>query len=201
MSTPEEIFNRYANAYQERFMDLDLYNDTYDALNSLLKPNAKVLEVGCGPANISRYLLSKRPDLKITGIDIAENMIDLAKQNCPSASFEIIDCRDISSFNEKFDVVICGFCIPYLNMEEVMKLISDSRKLLSDHGVLYLSVIEDSYEKSSYQKSSDGKDGCMIYFYTEADLRAILTENKFEEPLIFRKQFGESTHLVMIASQ
>jgi len=52
-------------------------NDTYDFIcNSIDKPNAKLLEIGCGPGNITKYLIAKRPDFDIFGIDIAPNMIE-----------------------------------------------------------------------------------------------------------------------------
>ena len=77
-----ETWNKIALLYQEKFMDLDLYNDTYDFIcNSILKVNSKILEIGCGPGNITKYLLCKRPDFDILGIDIADKMVELAKIN------------------------------------------------------------------------------------------------------------------------
>ena len=76
-----ETWNKAAWRYQDKFMDLNLYNDTYDLIcNYLNRPNSKILEIGCGPGNITRYILSKRPDLDVFGIDIAPNMIELAKK-------------------------------------------------------------------------------------------------------------------------
>ena len=50
-----ETWNKMASLYQERFMDLDLYNETYDFIcNAVVKEKAKILEIGCGPGNISR---------------------------------------------------------------------------------------------------------------------------------------------------
>lgn len=202
--TPLEIFNKHASAYQERFMHFDLYDDTYDKLCQVLKPNASVLEIGCGPGNITAYLLSKRPDLDICGIDLAENMIELAKANCPGAKFAVMDGRDISSLNEKFDAVVCGFCLPYLNKEEVEKLITDSSQLLNGKGILYLSAIEDKYEKSGLEVSSNGQDACYIYYYEESALKTFFELNHFENPIAFRKIYSKSdnatsTHLILIA--
>ena len=79
---PFETWNKVASLYQVKFMGLNLYNDTYDFIcNLITKDNAKILEIGCGPGNITKYLLSKRPDFDIFGIDIAPNMIELAKKN------------------------------------------------------------------------------------------------------------------------
>ena len=89
-----ETWNKVASLYQDKFMDLDLYNSTYDYIcETIPKEKARLLDVGCGPGNITRYLLSKRPDFDIFGIDIAPNMVALAKKNNPSAGFAIMDSR------------------------------------------------------------------------------------------------------------
>ncbi len=114
-----KTWNKVASLYQDKFMDLALYNDSYDFVcSSLNKSNLKVLEIGCGPGNITKYILSKRPDLDIFGIDIAPNMIELAKRNNPKASFAVMDSREISKIETKYDGIICGFCLLYLSQTD-----------------------------------------------------------------------------------
>src|SRR5690606_40759568 len=69
-----DTWNNIASIYQDKFMKLDLYNDTYNFICSFIdKPKAKILEIGCGPGNITKYLISKRPDFDVFGIDIARS--------------------------------------------------------------------------------------------------------------------------------
>lgn len=75
-----DTWNKVATTYEDKFMDLDLYNDTYDIFLDLIpRKDASVLDIGCGPANITKYLLSQTPNLKIKGIDISKNMVKLAR--------------------------------------------------------------------------------------------------------------------------
>jgi 2-polyprenyl-3-methyl-5-hydroxy-6-metoxy-1,4-benzoquinol methylase len=135
-----ETWNKVALLYQEKFMDLNLYNDTYYFVcNSIAKDNAKILEIGCGPGNITKYLLSERPDFDIFGIDIAPNMIELANKNNPTASFAIMDSRQIDEIKTKYDGIICGFCLPYLSQTDSQKLVADCYNLLNENGLLYIS--------------------------------------------------------------
>ena len=46
--------------------------------------NPVVLELGCGPGNLSKQLLSLRPDLKITATDLAPDMLEIAQETNPS---------------------------------------------------------------------------------------------------------------------
>jgi len=187
-----ETWNKVASLYQDKFMELDLYNYTYDFIcNSIETDNAKILEIGCGPGNITKYLLYKRPDFKILGIDIAPSMIELAKRNNPTANFAILDSRKIDEFKTRYDGIICGFCIPYLSQTESHKLIADSYKLLNENGLLYLSFVEGDPRKSDFQVGSSG-DRVYFYFHNLNDLKAQLTESKFDEVKIFQVEYKKS---------
>lgn len=130
-----QVFDAQATRYQEKFMDFPLYNDTYDLFCSYIpQGNARILDIACGPGNIIKYLLAKRPEFRITGIDLALKMLELATQNNPSAEFFQMDCRDINTLGRKFDAVSCGFCTPYLSKKEVQELIGDVYNLLPEMG-------------------------------------------------------------------
>lgn len=183
-----DTWNNNASLYQDKFMDLDLYNDTYDFICSFIaKPKAKILEIGCGPGNITKYLLSKRPDFDIFGIDIAPNMVELAKRNNPTANFAIKDCRQINNLDTKFDGIIGGFCLPYLSQTESVDLISNAYNLLNNNGLIYLSFVEGEPDKSEFKVGSGGR----VYFnyYKLDNLKEQLNQLKFEELKIFKVKY------------
>ena len=199
-----QTWNKLAQAYQDKFMDLDLYDDTYDLFCSLIKkPQAKIFEIGCGPGNITRYLLTKRPDFKIEAIDVAPTMVELAKKNNPTASYTIMDCREIDKLTSSYDGIICGFCMPYLSKVDCAKLIKDCSRLLNTNGILYLSAIEDDYSKSGIEAGSTGNQA-YVYYHEANYLQAYLAENNFEVLELKRKFYPKSpeensTHLIFIA--
>jgi 2-polyprenyl-3-methyl-5-hydroxy-6-metoxy-1,4-benzoquinol methylase len=186
-----KTWNKIAQLYEDKFMDLDIYNDTYDLVVKSLKKNATILEVGCGPGNISKYLLAKNSNLKIKGIDISENMIKLAKKNNPFAEFEVMDCREISKLNGKFDAIICGFCIPYLSKTDCLNLISDCKNLLTSSGVFYLSFMDGSYEKSGYI-SGNKSDKAYFYYHSLTSIKKYLKDNNFKINELIDKNYSKS---------
>ncbi len=196
-------WNKVAKIYEDKFMALDLYNDTYDIFLKLVsKEDASVLEVGCGPGNISKYLLTKNPDLKIKGIDISENMVKLARKNNPTAEFEIMDIRAVDSINEKFDGIVCGFCIPYLSQPDCSKLIINCGNLLNDAGILYLSFVAGNYENSGYVKASSG-ERTYFYYHNLENLEPVLKANDFTTSDLLLKTYKktdgtEDIHTVLI---
>ena len=187
-----ETWNKVASLYQDKFMNLDLYNDSYDTIcNSLSKPNSTILEIGCGPGNITKYLLSKRTDFNIFGIDISPNMIELAKANNPTASFQVMDIRQIDQIESKFDGIVCGFCLPYLSETDCQKLIVDSYNLLDNDGMLYISFVEGDPTDSGFQTSSSG-DRAYFYYHSLEKLNSLLIENHFQEIQIQKVEYKRS---------
>ncbi|CAN5475544.1 class I SAM-dependent methyltransferase [soil metagenome] len=173
------VFDKHAKLYAEKFMNVDLYGETLDAFcKAIKKGNPEVLEVACGPGNITKYLLNKRPDIKILGTDLAPNMLAFAKINNPAAEFQLMDARDITKFPKKIDAIMCGFCFPYFTKEEAIKFITDASAILKTRGVLYISTMEDDYSRSGFRKSSQG-DEIFMNFHQADYLTDALLKNNF----------------------
>jgi predicted TPR repeat methyltransferase len=203
-----ETYNKAAKRYEEKFMNMDFYNDTFDKFCNLIsKKNAEIFEIATGPGNVTRYLNTLRPDFNIYGIDLAPNMIELAKINNPNAEFSVMNCKDISTIDRKFDAIMCGFCMPYLSKEECAKLITDSSERLHRGGLFYLSTMEDDYNKSGFETTSfSGQDRVYIYYHQADYLTNCLNQNGFEVMELERKDYPESdgtflTDLIMIAKK
>lgn len=200
------VFDKLAKVYQDKFMDVSLYHDSFKFFcSNINKQGAEVLELACGPGNITKCLLSLRPDLKITGTDLAPNMIALAEENNPSVEFKIMDCREIGKSERQYDAIMCGFCLPYLSKEETEKLISDAANIMNSSGLIYISTMEDAYSKSGLRKSSSG-DEIFMHFYKENDLTSALEKNNFTIIYTDRKHYSaaddtQTTDLIIIAQK
>ena len=201
-----ETWNKVAQIYEDKFMSLDLYNETYDAFCDLItSENPEVLELGCGPGNITRYVAKKRPDYKIEAIDVASNMIELARKNCPTVDFKVLDVRAIETIKKKYDAIICGFCIPYLAHSDFSKLVADCHQLLNDKGLLYLSFVDGDYADSGYQSGNSG-DRTYFYYHSIRDVNTELEKYSFKlqqiTPVLYAKNNKEQeVHTVIIAQK
>jgi trans-aconitate methyltransferase len=83
-------------------MDLSIYNESYDFFcNALPTLSSSLLEIGCGPGNITKYIIEKNPSLQILATDVSPNMIELAKENVPQVDFQILDARSLDAIKKK----------------------------------------------------------------------------------------------------
>jgi 2-polyprenyl-3-methyl-5-hydroxy-6-metoxy-1,4-benzoquinol methylase len=197
-----ETWNKVAALYQAKFMHLEIYNESYDFIcNALPLINSTILEIGCGPANISKYLLSKRTDFIIQGIDVAPNMIELAKENNPTAHFEVMDARLIHQLKVKYDGIIIGFCLPYLSPNDTTKLIYDSSNLLKDNGLLYVSFVEGDPKNSGFKAASTGERS-YFYYHNLEQIKTELMKHSFSDFTLFKVNYKRNEteiHTILIA--
>lgn len=116
-------FNSLANdyiSYRKRFSYYE--NDIVQYLNFFLQSDNSVLEIGCGTGNT----LAKLQVTKKTGIDISENMIAVAQNNVPDATFYVMDAENFT-LQEKFDVIIFNNVVGYLdNIQDVFYAIKEN---------------------------------------------------------------------------
>ncbi|MFK8045211.1 MAG: class I SAM-dependent methyltransferase [Crocinitomicaceae bacterium] len=174
------IFNKRANGYATKFASVAQYHDGFDFLCKQLTESSSILDLACGPGNISNYLHSIRPDLKILGVDLAPKMLEIAKVNNPASQFQVGDIRELKSLNQKFEAIVLGFGMPYLSKDEVEKVINDMNHVLSENGIVYISTMEGKYEESGFQKSSDGKDEMFIYYHEPEYIQTFMQNSGFK---------------------
>lgn len=201
-------FDEFASEYADRFMNIDSYRIHFDKFSDLIdnkKPN--ILELACGPANVTRYLKQRFPDSMIVAIDLAPRMIDIAKQAVNGVDFRVMDVRDIKSLDLKFDSVMCSFCLPFLSKSDTDKLISDCSDKLIKNGILYLSTMEGDESKAGFESTSFSGDSKVYFnYHMQQDLEKSLVNNGFSIDYNIRQDYYESDgsttiDLIMIAKK
>ena len=175
-----KTWNSVAQRYEDAFMDLQIYNDSYNRFCELLHSDkASILEIGCGPGNITKYLLKQNPNYNILATDVAPNMIALAQKNVPKARFQQLDARNLHAISEKFHGMMCGFTLPYLSRLDTIQLIKDTHTLLQPNGVLYLSFVSGNDTDSGFIAGSTG-ERTYFYYHDTAVLKNELTSQGFQ---------------------
>ena len=117
-----EDWDRMAEEYQAFREAPGTFNDLIEipAMLSLIGDvrGKSVLDAGCGHGYYS-VLLAKE-GAKVTGIDISERMIELARRNADKASidckFYVCDIQDLTMFEpDSFDLVTSSIVVGYLD--------------------------------------------------------------------------------------
>ncbi len=164
-------YNKTAEAFSNTVGCLSNYNHTYDYLLDKLNSGDTILDLACGPAQISKYL-KDRIDINVVGVDLSEGMLSIAKKNIPDGIFYNHEIQNFS-FDKKFDLVISGFGIPYLNKDQATVCINNAVELLKEGKCLYLSFMHGS--KHGLEKTSfGGENQFYIYYHDKSDIKNVI---------------------------
>lgn len=175
-------FDEFAAEYAQRFMDLNVYSDSIERFCDWIgNDKPKILELGCGPGNVTRLLKHRFPNGQITAVDLAPQMIEIARKQLPDVDFVVMDVRDISIIPVRFDAIMCSFCLPFLSNSDAAKLIADCSVHLLSGGVLYVSTMEGNEQRAGFETTSFSGDSEIYFNYHQQQvLENVFAKSGFE---------------------
>jgi ubiquinone/menaquinone biosynthesis C-methylase UbiE len=153
-------------------------NETIRRLS--LKPNARVLDVGCGTGALLMKL-ARRGDLVLCGVEPVPEMLAVARRKLPdTVSLQQAWAEEIPHPSEKFDVVVCSSIFHYIR--EPAKALLEMRRVLKPGGVLVLTDwCRDFVLGKLYDAFLRAFDPAHFRTYTQAECASLLRHNGFGE--------------------
>lgn len=124
-------------------------------------PSSRVLEVGCGTGGNACYI-AKKYGCNIVGIDVAEHMVQMARERAIAeglankASFDSGDANHLKFADGTFDAVITVFVSQFLDIQQAFKEFARVLKQGGYIGVNEMSKLDDIPEKPA-QKIAEGE--------------------------------------------
>jgi ubiquinone/menaquinone biosynthesis C-methylase UbiE len=92
-----------------RWLMRPAYHRIATDLASAVPDGAALLDVGTGPGVLLMELAKHRPDLRLTGLDLSEDMVALARKNLPGRTVEAGDVQAMPFGDASFDVVVASY--------------------------------------------------------------------------------------------
>ncbi|PPK90884.1 methyltransferase family protein [Kineococcus xinjiangensis] len=105
-------YDDFAPHYVSGWRSLEHYGPLVaDFLLRTVTPECRVLDVGCGPGQLTRNLA---PSVSVTGIDLSPRMLAVAGRERPGGRYEQHDFHDpLPESWGRFDVVIAVGCLEF----------------------------------------------------------------------------------------
>ncbi|MEA5509736.1 class I SAM-dependent methyltransferase [Crocosphaera sp. UHCC 0190] len=132
-------YNKLADIYDVRWRNYIV--NTLKFLHNWeeIAPQATVLDVACGTGEFERLLLDKNPTQKITGIDISEKMLTIARSKYQTyANVELYEgsVHSLHFINHSFDVVISANAFHYFDKPQIA--LAEMKRVLKPNGKLII---------------------------------------------------------------
>jgi ubiquinone/menaquinone biosynthesis C-methylase UbiE len=107
-------FQKHAASFDTQLPLIAAVADALLASLSNLSPGSRVLDIACGTGEPGLTLARTRPDILITGIDAAENMIQIAREKSAregltNADFCVMQSEHLTFQDESFDAIVSRF--------------------------------------------------------------------------------------------
>jgi tRNA (cmo5U34)-methyltransferase len=113
------------------------YGTVVDVLGMLEQPPRRVLDLGAGTGLLAEKIHDAYPKAKLELLDGSPEMLDVARERLPGATFHTQDMRDPLPEGE-FDAVVSALAIHHLENEAKRDLFARIRDVLPAHGVFVL---------------------------------------------------------------
>jgi ubiquinone/menaquinone biosynthesis C-methylase UbiE len=135
-------YDRSADEYARLFFrELDykhLDRKLYDLFAERTNGNGPVLEIGCGPGEVSAYLYGRGLS-DLTGMDFCPGMIRNAVKLCPGVSFEEADVMAIPRKDGSIAGVVAPYLIVNFSDDEIRRAVKEIARVLMPEGWFLMS--------------------------------------------------------------
>ena len=138
----EEIVRK---GYDEIALKFKEFRNIFDNLQelehlaTLLPEKAKVLDVGCGIGiPVARFFVDY--GFSVTGIDISERMVELAKQNVPKVEFFQYDMNELVFPDNAFHCITAVYSLFHVPREKHFSILKNFHRMLKQEGILFFCV-------------------------------------------------------------
>lgn len=185
---PEQFYSEGAKQFAEKYSIQEMPEDYIQLLDKFAEKvgKGKVLDAGCGPGRDTEYLTEK--DLDVTGIDLAEGMIEHAKDN-KKGLFKKMDIRDLEFEDNNFEGIWCNTVMHFFPPEQMPEILDELKRVLKDEGVFYISfkIGEGTFMRERY--GSEVKQ----YLIPEKKARKMLEEKGLQIKDVNRAEVSNTT--------
>jgi ubiquinone/menaquinone biosynthesis C-methylase UbiE len=132
-SVYNEIRNRFKNDKELKYFA------------SLLPKKAEVLDAGCGAGvPVAKFLIDQ--GFVVTGIDIAVNMLEIARTQVPEAELIEGDMTQLTFPDASFDGVVSLYAIFHVPREKHELIFQNFHRILRPGGILFFCTGPDEWE-------------------------------------------------------
>ncbi len=132
------VYDDYANEWDQNRRRHFLEKNWIDRFLSGLQQRPEILDIGCGAGfPIADYLIQKQ--CRVTGVDLADGMLDLCRYRFPVANFYKQDMRALTLDNA-FDGIIAWDSFFHLRQTEQRQVLTRFAAHLKPGGSLLVTV-------------------------------------------------------------
>ena len=127
----------YAEAFGDDLHRLPVDLAALDLLVTRVGPRSRVLDVGCGPGQVGRYLTQQ--GVEVIGADLAVEMARLAESRSGLRAV-CGDMRALPFASRSFSGAVAYYSVQHVRRQELGEALIELRRVLDPHGSLLIAT-------------------------------------------------------------
>jgi demethylmenaquinone methyltransferase/2-methoxy-6-polyprenyl-1,4-benzoquinol methylase len=210
MSVSYTLISKFYGLLDKIYFKNNCNNPRFILTNKISNKNSKLLEIAIGTAENSILLAKQKSNIKIIGIDLSKEMLEIAQNKIKNEKIENIELIKMDAMNMAFDKETFDFIIISLLLHEIPenianKILNECIKILKLDGKLY--IIEWEEPKKINQKIKFSLIKLMEPFankefkiFMKKDLNKYFLKNGFEIKSIEYGDYSKVIELIKSAT-
>ncbi len=135
------LAQKYHDLFKDELSQKEYDRKLIDQFALYFSPDSIIYDAGCGPSgHIGKYLFDK--GLNVTGIDISEKCINLAKKYNRDMAFKRMDMMNLQINDRSIDGIIAFYSIIHTPKDSIDKIFQEFKRVLKPGGKILLAVKE-----------------------------------------------------------
>ncbi len=163
----------------------------------LLRPGARILDTGCGSGRDCRVFKDKGFD--VTGSDLSEGLLAVAKRTNPDIPFLLADVRTIPVGDETFDGIWANAVLHHLDKQQMHAAIAEFKRLLAPDGIVCVRTKQGEGNLKTRETIVRNEEREFTLLNTE-ELDAMLREGGFDKIDLKTKESGSRPGLYWLTA-
>lgn len=187
----KKTYNTIADIYVKE-ASLDHEDKTY--INFFLETfsKKKILDLGCGPGVLSKYLSDLGYD--VTGVDFADRMIFIARKLAPNVNFIVSDIANLE-LDDTFDGIVLAHFLIHFSEEENIKILNRLHTFMNPEASLFIQFSANLISGIQNEPLDDtGKLKIWRYSYDEDSMFKLLDSCNYD--ITFSKTNGHIVTMI-----
>ena len=144
----DTVARAYADEIYAELTDKPFDRELLDRFAARVRGWGRVCDVGCGPAQIARYLRDRGVD--VLGLDLSAGMLAEARRLNPDLLFVQSSMLALGLGSETLGGIAAFYCIIHIPREQVVTALAEMRRVLRPGGCLLITFhlgAEDSHHE------------------------------------------------------